>query len=190
MRTILLAMVLALASAAQAQVGIQTACFGFAGDLQVACATETVTCVSRFTNDSANGESWTADDLRISVMHPSGVVESGNLLATPVDVPAGSMQASFAEGAFTWTARFEDVPMVFGRAFAAAYRTADGPESAHFTGDWPNVTFVGNCGPEVLAANRATMFAESSLARCRAVPDMPHRRVCRTARDAFVAPLP
>jgi len=190
MRALLVLGAALLAAPAWAQVGIQTVCFGFAGDLEVACVTETVTCVSRFTNDSANGESWTADELRITVNHPSGPQESGNLLAVPVDVPAGVDQASFAEGAFTWVARAEDVPMVFGRAFAAAYRTADGPESGHFTGDFPNVTFVGQCGPEVLAANRATLFAESRLARCRPVPGLAHRRVCRTATEAFVAPLP
>src|SRR6185295_5457608 len=105
MTKLLVVGVVLLAATAQAQIGVLSGSFGIDGTPDFACVGEPVRSVVRFSNDDSH-ETFSVFEERIVIHHASGDDDSGNLLTAPVDVtgPAG-----FADSAFVWIARPEDV---------------------------------------------------------------------------------
>ena len=191
MKTFWLIAVVCVVRVASAQVGVQTVCLnGLDGTPEVACVGERVVCLSRFVNDSNDSipELWSVTLLSVDVFHPSGAESSGNLLLVPQLVPAGSGQTSFAEAAFFFTTRLEDVPAIATHANATAKPVG---QVGVFRGTFPGRVFVSICDEPTLLAHRTAYFARTRRAVCQTIDPFASvpTRVCRTVGETFTSPV-
>src|SRR6185295_13261607 len=109
--------------------------------------------------------------------------DSGNLLSAPVDVtgPAG-----FADSAFVWVARPEDVGFVTATHFA--FGNGNGGIGG---GSFPDQIQVFACSPPEQVARKVAFAQRQFLARCTPVPSTivgdTSTLMCNTTTGAFTA---
>lgn len=176
----LASILLAIPGVASAQLGVLHGNFGFDGTPEFACVGERVTSIIRAVNHS--DDPWSVVDASVVVHHPSGVEASGNLFPTPAPLPP--MGAS-VDGAFLWTVRPEDLPMVFTRGTISVEVFPGGIGGGSFGAQ----VFVFQCDEPTLQARRQAASINRYRAACEDYDEPFRMRVCRTASETFTAPL-